>query len=100
MTLAELLDELSTEAGVTPEREADGSTTWSGTSGPFARLDAAGERIEFRLDATFAAAAWRTPDATTSERGPEWVAFSPHDLDEHAIDRASAWFAAAARRSG
>ena len=100
MTLAELLDELSTESGVPPERTVDGSTTWSGTNGPFAWLDPAGQRVEFRLDATIAAAAWRTPDATTSERGPEWVAFSPRELDEHAIDRAAAWFAAAARRSG
>ena len=100
MTLAELLDELSTEAGVPPERTADGWTTWSGTSGSFARLDPAGQLVEFRLDATIAAAARRTPDATSSERGPEWVAFSPRELDDHAIDRATAWFAAAARRSG
>jgi 2,4-dienoyl-CoA reductase-like NADH-dependent reductase (Old Yellow Enzyme family) len=100
MTLAELLDELSTDAGVTPERAGDGTTTWSGTGGPFARLDAAGRVIEFHLDATVAAAAWRTPDASTSDAGPDWVAFSPRELDEHAIDRATAWFAAAARRSG
>ena len=100
MTLAELLDELSTEAGVTPERGPDGTTTWSGTGGPFALLDATGRAIEFRLDAAIAAAAWRTPDATSSERGPDWVTFSPHELDDHAIDRATAWFAAAARRSG
>ena len=45
-------------------------------------------------------AAIRTPDATPSPRGPGWVAFAPAELDDHAADRAVAWFASAHRRLG
>ena len=54
---------------------------------------------EFRLDPVVAAAARRTPDTDTSDRGPEWVRFSPAELDPHAADRARAWFEAAVRRA-
>jgi hypothetical protein len=99
-TMAAVLDAAATEAGVEGERQADGTTTWSGVAGPFVVLAADGRGADFRLDPTLAAAATRTPDTTTSARGPAWVAFTPLDLDGQAIDRALAWFAAAARRSG
>jgi hypothetical protein len=99
-SLAAVLDEAATEAGVEGERGADGTTAWSGVAGPFAVLAADGWSASFRLDPTLAAAAVRTPDTTSSDRGPDWVTFTPRDLDGHAIDRAMAWFAAAARRSG
>ncbi|MEO5885256.1 MAG: hypothetical protein ABIQ58_07080 [Candidatus Limnocylindrales bacterium] len=44
-------------------------------------------------------AARRTPDASASPGGPEWVTFTPGEIDGHAADRASAWFAAAERRA-
>ena len=99
-TLEEVLDQAATEEGVAGEVGPDGTTTWSGPRGPFAAMDAAGAMASFKLDATLAAAAVRTPDANASERGPEWVDFVPREPDDHAIDRATAWFAAAARRSG
>lgn len=98
-SLGAVLDEAGTEAGVEGERAADGTTAWSGVAGPFAVLAADGQSASFRLDPTIAAAAIRTPDTTSSERGPDWVTFSPRVLDGHGIDRVMAWFAAAARRS-
>ena len=98
-TLEEVLDLAATVEGVAGEVGSDGTTTWSGTAGPFAALDARGV-ASFRLDRELAAAAVRTPDTNASERGPEWVDFVPREVDEHAIDRATAWFRAAARRSG
>jgi hypothetical protein len=47
-----------------------------------------------------AAAAQRTPDTSSSTRGPDWVRFSPTDVDGHAVDRAVAWLGSAARRAG
>jgi len=44
-----------------------------------------------------ARAALRTPDTTPSQRGPEWVSFSPEALDDQAVDRAEAWFLSAHR---
>ena len=41
----------------------------------------------------------RTPDTADSARGADWVAFSPPELDQHAIDRATAWLASAWRRA-
>ena len=58
-----------------------------------------GEAASFRLDPTLAAAAARTPDTQPATRGPEWVTFRPVELDGHAVDRARAWFSAAARRA-
>jgi hypothetical protein len=61
----------------------------------------AGEGVaEFRLDPLVAKAALRTPDTQPSERGPDWLRFSPQALDGHAVDRAEAWFASAWRRAG
>ena len=99
-TLEEVLDLAATVEGVTGEVGPDGTTTWSGPRGPFAALTANGGQASFRLDRELAAAAVRTPDTNRSERGPEWVDFVPREVDDHAIDRATAWFRAAARRSG
>ena len=99
-TLEEVLDLAATVEGVTGEVGPDGTTTWSGPGGPFAALDARGAMASFKLDAELAAAAVRTPDTSSSERGPAWVDFVPREVDDHAADRATAWFGAAARRSG
>jgi hypothetical protein len=99
-TLEEVMDLAATVEGVAGEVGPDGTTTWSGTGGPFAALHPGGGGASFRLDRELAAAAVRTPDTNASERGPDWVDFVPREVDDHAIDRATAWFAAAARRSG
>jgi hypothetical protein len=96
--LADLLAAAAAAVPGSERTEADGVTTWSLDGRPFAAL--AGDTAEFRLDAVVGAAARRTPDTTPSPRGPEWVAFSPPEIDQHAEDRAVAWIAAARRRAG
>jgi hypothetical protein len=54
---------------------------------------------EFRLAVPVVAAALRTPDTIRSRRGSDWVAFRPAALDQHAVDRATAWLASAWRRA-
>jgi hypothetical protein len=58
-----------------------------------------GGTAEFRLDPVVAPAALGSPDTAPSGRGPEWVAFSPPELDRLARDRAVAWFGSAYRRA-
>jgi hypothetical protein len=77
--------------------DADGSTSWERAGASFAVLH--GATVELKIGATIAAAAVRTQDVTASPRGPDWVAFAPADLDDHALDRLGAWFAAAHRRA-
>jgi hypothetical protein len=77
----------------------DGGIAWSRGSDVFAALAAGGASAEFRLDPAIAAAAVRTPDAAPSPRGQGWVRFAPAALDGHAIDRATAWFISARRRT-
>ena len=101
MTLGDLLsaaaaDLDSVESTISP----DGGVTWARGGRPFAGVSDDGSRAEFGLDPAIAAAAVRTPDVTPSERGPEWVAFVPAELDDHAADRALAWLASAHRRLG
>jgi transcription elongation factor len=99
MTLVELLaDEATGLPGVVATTGPDRSITWTRNDRPFATASADGSTAEFALDPAVAAAAIRTPDVTSSSRGPGWVAFSPPDLDDHAADRAVAWLASAHRR--
>ncbi len=80
------------------DRQAvDGGVEWSTGGIIFAAVS--GDRAEFRLARPVVAAALRTPDTTTSDRGPDWVAFAPRQFDGHAIDRAAAWLASAWRRA-
>lgn len=105
-TLAMLVKELAAELpdvvgsagpGAPGAVRATGATTWSHRGKPFAVLGPTG--IEIRLDPAIAAAATRTPDTAPSPRGPEWVRFSPRELDGHAVDRLEAWFELAYRRA-
>lgn len=99
MNLRQLLEEESTELpGVASELAPDGSLTWSRAGRPFAVVSAEGSVAEFALDLAVADAASRTPDVTLSRRGPGWVAFAPTVLDDHAADRAAAWFASSHRQ--
>jgi hypothetical protein len=99
-----LRDQLVDAAGqfddVATELAPDGAITWSRTGSLFATVSADGSVAGFALDPAVAAAAARTPDVSPSSRGPGWVAFAPADLDDHAADRAVAWFASAHRRLG
>jgi hypothetical protein len=79
-------------------RSADGAVTWTRGGTAFATLGPAG--IEIRLDRAIAAAAARTPDTQPSARGPEWIRFSPSELDGHAVDRLRAWLELGYRRAG
>jgi hypothetical protein len=73
------------------------TTTWAAGPSVFATL--AGDRAEFRLDPAVSAAALRTPDTAPSPRGGDWIAFQPLVIDDHALDRAEAWFLSAYRRA-
>jgi hypothetical protein len=99
MTLRELLE---AAAGGLPEIGSaagpGGSVTWSRGGRPFAVAKAGGASAEFALDPAVADAAARTPDVAPSDRGVGWVRFAPAALDDHAADRALAWFASAHRR--
>jgi hypothetical protein len=101
MTLMEVLGEVA--AGLDPPPDVltlpDGSIEWSRDGVVFAALEPTADAAAFRLDETLAAAARRTPDTATTPRGNPWVVFAPGDLDQHAIDRARAWFEAAYRRA-
>jgi hypothetical protein len=99
MTLRELLSDAAGGLDdVDIALEPDGAIVWSRGGRPFATVDADSVVGEFALDPAVAAAATRTPDVTASGRGQGWVAFAPPDLDDHAADRAVAWFASAHRR--
>lgn len=100
MTLRELLEGAAADLGdVHGTSSPDGGTIWSTGATPFAGLDAVGDTADFRLDPAIAAAAIRTPDTMLSPRGAGWVRFRPAALDGHAVDRATAWFISAYRRS-
>jgi hypothetical protein len=80
------------------ERAASGGgVEWRRGGRLFAAL--VGDAAEFRLDPMVAMAALRTPDTAASERGTDWVRFSPAIVDGHAVDRAQAWLASAWRRA-
>jgi hypothetical protein len=99
VSLRELLEERAEELGdVAATRAADGTRTWARGDQPFAVLSADGTVSEFALDGPVAAAAARTPDVTPSARGAGWVVFRPAALDDHAADRARAWFDSGHRR--
>jgi len=101
VTLGELLADSAIDlAGCSVETGGDGGRTWSRNRRAFAGLSADGRSAEFLLDPAVADAAARTPGVTQSTRGRGWVTFTPSELDDHAADRAVAWFASAYRRTG
>ena len=99
MTLSELLRSIALELpDLDSTTDSLGAVSWSRRERPFATLSADGATASFALDAPVAAAATRTPDVALSSRGSGWVDFTPAELDDHAVDRAGAWFASAHRR--
>ena len=99
MTLGELLLAAAAEDGVDVAAVPAGGTAFAVGTTTVATVSADGSTAEFRLDPAVALAAQRTPDTSSSERGPDWVRFSPATLDPHAADRAVAWLGSAARRA-
>ena len=100
MTLGEVLTTVAADAdGVAATPTPDGGVAWSRGTVAFAVLGAAGRSAEFLLDPAIAAAAVHTPDTEPSPRGQGWVRFQPNELDGHAVDRATAWFVSAWRRT-
>ena len=97
LTLADVLAEAAAGLPGVTAGTSGALATWAAGPSVFATLD--GERAEFRLDPMVAAAALRTPDTAPSARGAVWIAFAPPLLDDHAIDRAEAWFLSAQRRA-
>jgi len=96
--LKTLLDDAAAEvADVTVTTDDGDRHSWSRNDAVFAVL--AGDAVDLRIGAVIADAAVRTPDTRRSSRGPEWVTFAPSELDDHALDRLEAWFAAAWRRA-
>jgi hypothetical protein len=101
VTLGELLAAIALDLpDARSATDAPGTVTWSRGGNAFATLSADGATASFGLDGAVAAAAARTPDVAPSSRGPGWVDFTPAELDDHAADRAGAWFASAHRRLG
>jgi hypothetical protein len=97
VTLHELLGEAVGDLDDVEAVEATDGVEWRRGGRAFAA--AGGGAAEFRLDPLVAKAALRTPDTQPSNRGAEWVRFSPQALDDHAVDRAEAWLASAWRRA-
>ena len=98
MTIRMLLDEVAGDLEEVDAVEAGEGVEWRRGGKVFAA--AFEHAAEFRLDPLVANAALRTPATQPSNRGSDWVRFSPQTLDDHAIDRAEAWLASAWRRAG
>jgi hypothetical protein len=55
--------------------------------------------LEVALEPAIATAALRTADTRPSPRGAGWIAFTPRNADQFALDRAAAWVRLAHRRA-
>lgn len=87
--LAELLDEMP-DVDVSATREyAYNGTAFAHRTGE--------ESIDLRLGPEIGEAALRTPDTSASDRGHDWVSFSPKVWDDMSVDRLRAWFRVAWR---
>ena len=95
--LAGLLEDVAEELGSVGRHALKGATEYRRDGVAFALSDAGS--AEFRLRPDVAAAALRTPAVRASDRGPGWVRFAPEQLDQFALDRATAWFESAWREA-
>ncbi|MFL5779620.1 MAG: hypothetical protein ACJ761_11870 [Chloroflexota bacterium] len=98
MTLRDVLEGVADELEVDSEISGD-SIEWRRGDRAFA-VATGDDAAEFDLDPAVARAAARTPDVQPSPRGDGWVVFRPALLDDHAADRAEAWFSSAWRLAG
>ena len=91
LTLEDLLDDLAGDfADIERGDDPTGGALFLVGDRAFAHADDTG--AAFRLRPAIVAAAIRTPDATTSDRGPDWVRFRPAAINQYALDRAQSWF--------
>ena len=97
LTLADVLQAAAEGLGDVTVAATPQGRSWAVGPAVFAML--ADEFAEFRLDPKVTAAALRTPDTAASARGSDWIVFRPPLLDDHAVDRAEAWFLSAHRRA-
>jgi hypothetical protein len=93
--LAGLIAELASRMDDVGKASVGDATEYSRGGTVFAVVRA--NEAELRLLSDIGDAARRTPDTHESERGEDWVHFNPPALDQHAIDRAEAWFLIAYR---
>lgn len=94
-TLRELFDELADRAGAKTSGSPASGREYLRDGRAFATID--GDAAEVRLDPEIAEAVLRTPSTAASSRGAGWVRFAPPEFDQHARDRAEAWFLSASR---
>ena len=96
-TIAAIIDDLAVlMAGVT-RTESGPSQTWSFGGQVFSVVERGA--VELRLDPAVATAASKTPGASASRRGDDWVRFEPGTLEGYDLDRLEAWFGLAQRRA-
>jgi hypothetical protein len=98
MTLGELFRLVASDLDGVEAAIVGDATEWRRGGVTFAVLR--GDRTELRLTGQVGLAALGTPDTAPSERGPDWIAFTPRELDGMALDRAASWFENAARHAG
>jgi hypothetical protein len=96
-SLAAVVESAAAELEAAERRATADGAEWSIGGITFAAV--VSDRAEFRLARAVVEAALRTPGTARSGRGDDWVAFQPPELDQHAVDRATAWLASAWRRA-
>jgi hypothetical protein len=96
-SLAAVLEQAAADLEGADRRQISDGAEWSTGGITFAAVGP--EAAEFRLAPPVVEAALRTPGTARSRRGADWVGFKPAELDQHAIDRATAWLASAWRRA-
>lgn len=97
-TTEDLLAQLADELGEVELRQARATVEYRRRGKIFA--SASEGAVELRLGAEIAEAAARTPGASVSDVGQDWLRFAPHEWDRHASDRLAAWFRVAWRAAG
>ena len=93
--MVELLEETADLADPVEVTAGPDGTTYLIGGRPFAW--ASGLVFEAQLGPDIASAALRTPDVTSSTRGPGWIRLQPAEIEDHAADRVVAWFEMARR---
>ena len=97
ISLAAIVEAAAADLEAVERRETADGSEWSIGGVTFAAV--ASDLAEFRLARPVVEAALRTAGTVRSGRGSDWVGFRPAELDQHAIDRATAWLASAWRRA-
>jgi hypothetical protein len=96
-SLATIVEAAAAELEAAERRPTADGAEWTIGGVTFAAITP--DQVEFRLARPVVEAALRTPGTARSERGADWIALRPNELDQHAIDRATSWLASAWRRA-